>query len=82
MALRIRLQRFGARGRPFYHVVVTDSRNARNSGKSIERVGHYNPMPEKSVVELKNERIAYWLKVGARPSTTVKNLFRINNVTL
>lgn len=80
MALKFRLQRFGARGKPFYHVVVTDSRNARN-GSCIERVGHYNPMPEKSLVELKKERIEHWYKVGARPSNCVKNLFRINNIT-
>lgn len=81
MALKIRLQRFGKIGKPFYHVVVADSRKARNS-RCLERVGHYNPMPEQSVVELKKERIAYWYSVGARPSNCVKNLFKINNVAL
>lgn len=82
MALKFRLQRFGARGKPFYHVVVINSRAARNSGRRIECVGIYNPMPEKSVVELKKDRIEHWHKIGARPSNCVKNLFRIHNITL
>lgn len=81
MALKFRLQRFGSRGRPFYHVVVANSASPRD-GKFIENVGHYNPMTEKSSVELKKDRIAHWYGVGARPSSAVKNLFKINNVTL
>ncbi len=81
MALKFRLQRFGSKSRPFYHVVVANSASPRD-GRYIENIGHYNPMTEKSTVELKHDRIAYWHKVGVRPSTAVKNLFRINNVTL
>ena len=81
MALKIRLQRFGKKSSPFYHVVVTDSRNARN-GRFIERVGNYNPMPELSEIVLNTERIAHWYKVGARPSDCVANLLKIKNVDL
>jgi small subunit ribosomal protein S16 len=81
MALKFRLQRFGSKGRPFYHVVVTDSRNARN-GRFIERVGHYNPMPDLSIVELKTDRMAHWYGVGCRPTNTVANLLKIKKVNL
>ena len=81
MALKLRLQRLGNKGRPFYHVVVTDSRNARN-GRFIERLGYYNPMPELSVVELKTDRLVHWYSVGARPSNCVTNLLRIKKIDL
>lgn len=73
MALKIRLSRGGAKKRPFYHVVIADSRSPRD-GRFIERVGMYNPMvprdhPERIV--LKDERIKYWLGVGARPTDRV-----------
>ncbi|MEE8305640.1 MAG: 30S ribosomal protein S16 [Gammaproteobacteria bacterium] len=73
MALKIRLARGGAKKRPYYRIVVTDSRNARD-GKFIERVGHYNPLLPKdhdNRVKLEGERIAYWLSVGATPSDRV-----------
>ena len=79
MALRIRLQRYGNTHRPFYHVVVTDSRNARN-GRFIEKLGHYNPMVEPSAIELDAERIAHWYKVGARPSDCVANLLKVKKI--
>ena len=73
MTLRIRLSRGGAKKRPFYRVVVADSRSPRD-GRFIERVGTYNPMvprdhPERLV--LKEERVRYWLGVGAQPSDRV-----------
>ncbi len=73
MSLKIRLARGGAKKRPFYRIVVADSRMPRD-GRFIERVGTYNPMlpkehPER--VELKTERIQHWLSVGARPSDRV-----------
>jgi small subunit ribosomal protein S16 len=73
MALKIRLARGGAKKRPYYRIVVTDSRNPRD-GKFIERVGHYNPLLPKdhdNRVKLEGERIAYWLGVGATPSDRV-----------
>jgi small subunit ribosomal protein S16 len=73
MSLKIRLARGGAKKRPFYRIVVADSRMPRD-GRFIERVGTYNPMlpkehPER--VNLKSERIQHWLSVGARPSDRV-----------
>jgi len=73
MSLKIRLARGGAKKRPFYRIVVADSRMPRD-GRFIERVGTYNPMlpkehPER--VNLKTERIQHWLSVGARPSDRV-----------
>lgn len=74
MATVIRLARFGAKKRPYYHVVVTDSRNARNSGNTLETVGKYDPMQprdsEKRVV-LDVEKIKAWLAKGAKPSDRV-----------
>jgi len=72
MALKIRLSRAGAKKRPFYRIVITDSRNPRD-GRFIERVGTYDPMLPKDTqrVILKEERIRHWLKVGARPSDRV-----------
>ncbi len=73
MALKIRLSRGGAKKRPFYHVVVADSRSPRD-GRFIERVGTYNPMVPKDHAErltLKEERIQYWMGVGALPTDRV-----------
>ena len=81
MALKMRLQRRGGKKKPFYHVVVTDSRNARN-GRFIEKVGFYNPMTTPSTVSFKTDRMAHWYKVGARPSDTVSTLLRKTSVDL
>ena len=74
MATVIRLTRFGAKKRPYYHIVVTDSRNARNSGSILEVVGKYDPMlardNEKRVV-LKVDEIKSWMAKGAKPSDRV-----------
>ena len=73
MTLRIRLSRGGAKKRPYYRIVVADSRFPRD-GRFIERVGTYNPLLAKDNdqrVTLKQERIKYWLGVGARPSDRV-----------
>ena len=74
MATVIRLARFGAKKRPYYHIVVTDSRNARNSGNVLATVGKYDPMlardNEKRVV-LKIDEIKSWLAKGAKPSDRV-----------
>jgi small subunit ribosomal protein S16 len=73
MAVAIRLSRGGAKKRPYYKIVVTDSRNSRD-GKFIERIGSYNPLlakdnPER--VKLDTDRAKHWLSVGARPSDRV-----------
>lgn len=73
MSVKIRMSRGGAKKRPFYRIVVTDSRNPRD-GRFIEKVGTYNPMvakdhPER--IKLDSERITHWLSVGAKPSDRV-----------
>ena len=75
MALKFRLQRFGCKGRPFYHVVVTDSRNARN-GRFIERVGFFNPLArgQEERLRLDLERVQYWVGQGAQLSDRVGQL--------
>ena len=73
MSLRIRLSRGGAKKRPFYRIVVADSRSPRD-GRFIERVGTYNPMVAKDHPDriiIKDDRINHWLKVGAQPSDRV-----------
>lgn len=75
MAVRIRLQRLGKPHRPYYRVVAIDQRAKRN-GKPIEILGQYDPLPKDKVVTLKTERVTYWLKQGARPSTTVASVLK------
>ncbi len=73
----IRLARGGAKNRPFYHVVVTDSRNSRD-GRYIERLGFFNPFARGNEERLRlvDERIAYWKSVGAQPSARVARLIK------
>lgn len=73
MSVRIRLARFGRKKVPFYHVIVTDSRNRRDSN-FIEKLGFYNPLVEKNdknYFSINTERAEYWLGVGAQPSERV-----------
>jgi small subunit ribosomal protein S16 len=77
MALKIRLARGGAKKRPFYSIVVADSRSPRD-GRFIEKVGTYNPMVDKGHVErlvIKEERVKHWLGVGALPTDRVAKFF-------
>lgn len=73
----IRLSRGGAKKRPFYHVVVTDSRNCRD-GRYIERLGFFNPVARGNEprLNLQRERIDYWLGQGAQPSDRVGKLLK------
>jgi len=73
MAVKIRLKRMGSKKRPFYRVVVADSRSPRD-GRFIETVGTYNPLVEPAEVKLNEELVLSWLNNGAQPSDTVKNL--------
>ena len=75
MAVRIRLTRVGAKKQPAYRVVVTDSRNARDS-RSIETIGHYNPRTTPIELSIDEAKAKAWLAKGARPSQTVERLFR------
>ncbi len=69
----IRLARFGRKKRPFYRIVVTDSRKRRDSGW-IEVIGYYNPLTEPSTAKIDKERLNYWLSVGAKMSDRVKKI--------
>lgn len=71
--VKIRLKRVGAKKAPFYHIVVADSRNARN-GKVIEQIGTYDPMKNPSIINLDKEKVQDWIKKGAKPTDTVKFL--------
>ncbi|MBB1087375.1 30S ribosomal protein S16 [Lysobacter sp. SG-8] len=75
--VKIRLARGGAKKRPFYHVVVTDSRNARD-GRNIERVGYYNPVAVggEKPVELNVERVKHWIDNGAQLTDKVAVLYK------
>ena len=77
--VRIRLRRMGATKRPFYRVVVADSRSPRD-GRFIENIGTYHPLDEPSRIEIDEERALYWLGQGAQPSEQVRNLLRIRGV--
>ena len=74
----IRLSRGGAKKRPFYHIVVTDSRTRRD-GRSIERLGFFNPVakPTEEKLRLNRERIDYWISQGAQPSDRVRQLLKM-----
>jgi len=73
MATVIRMTRMGRKKKPFYRVVVTDSRKRRDGGW-IEELGYYNPMTEPKTVKLDEERLNYWVSVGAKMSDTVKRI--------
>lgn len=71
--VKIRLARVGAKKAPFYHIVVADSRKARN-GKIIEQIGTYDPMTNPETIVLDNEKVEKWIKNGAQPTDTVRAL--------
>lgn len=73
MALRIRLKRFGRKQRPFYRLVVAEHTVPRD-GESIEIVGRYNPLETPVLFEINEERVKYWMSVGAQPTETVERL--------
>lgn len=71
--LAIRLRRTGSKKRPFFRVIVTDSRTARDSS-FVEVLGHYNPRTKPETLDINRERLEHWMKSGARPSDTVRTL--------
>ena len=71
--VKIRLQRFGAKKAPFYHIVVADSRSPRD-GRIVEQIGTYDPMKNPAEIKLDMEKVATWIKNGAKPTDTVKAL--------
>lgn len=81
MATKIRLQRRGRKGYPFYHIVIADSRAPRD-GKFIEKVGTYNPNTDPATVSINFDRALYWLQVGAQPTDTTRNILSEEGVLL
>lgn len=81
MSVRIRLQRFGKKGAPFYHIVVADGRAPRD-GKFIEKLGTYNPMTEPAKIELDVDKAVKWLRNGAQPTDTARNLMSVKGAML
>jgi len=81
LAVKLRLRRMGKKKQPIYKLVAADSRSPRD-GKFLEAVGVYNPLTNPHTLDLKEDRIMYWLNVGAQPTHTVKSLLRQKGITL
>jgi small subunit ribosomal protein S16 len=73
--VKIRLARHGAKKRPFYRIVVADSRSPRD-GRFLERIGSYDPTKNPAVVEIKQDKLNKWLQNGARPTEIVAQLIK------
>ena len=73
--VRIRLRRMGAKKSPFYRIVVADQQSPRD-GRFIEIIGTYNPLTQPAQIDVKRDRAAYWLGVGAQPSDSVVQVFK------
>ncbi|MDD2492495.1 MAG: 30S ribosomal protein S16 [Bacilli bacterium] len=74
MAVKLRLQRFGAKKRPYYRVVATNSTSPRD-GRFIEIIGTYHPIEKNDVIKIDEQKALDWLAKGAQPTDTVKSLF-------
>ena len=81
MATKIRLKRIGRRNRPFYRLIVIDSRKKRD-GAAIEQIGWYNPIDPNNTYEINDERILHWLGEGAIPSNAVKKIMKREGLAL
>jgi len=80
VSVRIRLKRFGTKKRPYYRIVVIDSRTARD-GRALEEVGFYHPIEvEDKQLSVKEDRVREWLDKGATPSDTVRQLLNRKNI--
>ena len=73
--VKIRLKRFGAKNRGQWRIVVSDVKMPRD-GRFIEEIGFYDPLPKEEKIEVKQERLEYWIKQGAQVSTALKSLLR------
>ena len=73
MSVKIRMRRMGSKRKPFYRIVVADSRMPRD-GRFIEEVGYYNPLTNSDEVKLEEDKIFEWLEKGAQPSDTLRSL--------
>jgi len=79
MAVKIRLRRMGAHKKPFYRIVVADSRAPRD-GRFIEEIGYYNPVSMPKEIKIDDEKAIKWLNTGAQPTDTVKSLLKKNGI--
>lgn len=79
MATKLRLQRHGKKGKPFYHIVATDVR-AKRDGKFIEKVGTYNPCTNPATIDINFDRALYWVGVGAQPTDTCRAILSYKGV--
>ena len=79
MSVKIRLQRHGKKGKPFYHIVAADAR-AKRDGRFIEKIGTYNPNTNPATIDLKEERALYWVTVGAQPTDTARAILKHKGV--
>ncbi len=75
MAVHIRLKRFGTINQPKWRIVVSDTKMPRD-GRFIEEIGYYNPLPVGEIVQVKKERLEYWMKQGAQVSVSLKSLLK------
>ena len=80
MAVKIRLKRLGQKKRPFYRVIVADSRSPRN-GRFIEEIGYYDPNQEPSTIKIDAEAAKKWLSTGAQPTETVAKLLKLAGIS-
>ena len=79
MATKIRLQRFGKKGKPVYHIVAADSR-AKRDGRYIEKIGLYNPNTNPATIDINHDRALYWVQVGAVPTDTARTILSYTGV--
>lgn len=77
--LKIRLKRMGAKKKPFYRIIVADSRSPRD-GRFVETVGTYNPIVEPAEIKISEEKVIKWLNNGAQPTETVRNILSKNGI--
>ena len=75
MAVVLRLKRMGTNKKPFYRIVATEKTSPRD-GRFIEEIGYYDPKKDPAIIKVDKERALYWLKNGAKPSTTVRSLLK------
>jgi small subunit ribosomal protein S16 len=79
MATKIRLARHGKKGKPFYHVIIADSRSKRD-GRYIERIGSYNPNVNPAIIDIDFDKALHWVSVGAQPTDTVRAMLSYKGV--
>jgi small subunit ribosomal protein S16 len=79
MATKVRLQRHGKKGKPFYHIVAADARSKRD-GKFIEKLGTYNPCTNPATIDLNMDRAFYWISVGAQPTDTTRAILSYKGI--